>query len=136
QAHHRHGVLESDLLPGLLRGFQVSPGGWDVPCGEGMEAGVVVQERVNEMVAGSFGAGDRLGEQLPGPGRVNDQEIDEQAHAQLDVVTQPPGAFDRLLPEWAPCLRLACEVTCGAQCRKGPDEQPVVALPTCDLERL
>ena len=65
------GVLPSDLLRGLCRGFQVSPGGRDVPGVQCSSAGVVVQDGVGEMVAGSFGAGDRLGVQRPGPGRVD-----------------------------------------------------------------
>ena len=72
------------------------------------------------MVAGSLGAGDRLGEQLPGPRRVDGQEIEEQAHGQQDVVAEPPGALDRLLPEWAPCVRLAGEVTCACTVPRGP----------------
>jgi hypothetical protein len=66
------------------------------------------------MVAGSFGAGDRLGVQLSGPGRVDGvdgQEIPEQAPGQQDVVAEPPGTLDRFLPERASCRRLAGEET-------------------------
>ena len=138
QAHDRHHdrVLVSDLLLGLRRGFQVSPGGGDVPSVQGSEAGVAVQGGVSEMVAGSFGAGDRFGEQLPGPGRVDGQEIQEQAPGQQDVVAEPAGALDSLLPERAPYVRLAGPEICVAQCRKGADEQPVVAQLPCDLDRL
>jgi len=49
------------LLRGLCGGFQVSPGGRDVrgvKCGT---ADVAVQDGVDEMVAGSSGAGLSLG---------------------------------------------------------------------------
>ena len=88
------------------------------------------------MVAGSFGTGDRLASSCRGPARVGGQEIHVQALGQQDVVAKPPGALDSLLPERAPCLRLAGEVARGAQCREGPDQQPVVALPAGELDRL
>jgi hypothetical protein len=109
QVHRHEDVLPSDLPRGLCGGFQVSPGGGDVPGAQGGSAGVVVQIAVSEIVAGSLGAGDRLGVQRPGPGRVDSQEIPEQALGQLHVVAEPPGKLDRLLPERAPCLRLAGE---------------------------
>jgi hypothetical protein len=92
-----------------------------------MTAGVVVQDGVSEMVAGSFGARNRLGVKGQGPGRVDGQEIPAQAHGQQDVVAEPPGALDGLLPERTPCLRLAGEEMRAAQRRKGPDQKPVVA---------
>ena len=91
------------------------------------------------MVAGSFGAGDRLGVQRQGPGRVDgadDHEIAQQALGQQHVVAEPPGPLDRLLPERAPCLRLAGEVMRAAQCRQGSAEQPLVAQLAGDLDRL
>src|SRR5580658_5793784 len=101
-----------------------------------MNAGVVVQEAVVELVTGSFGAGDRFANQLRGPGRVDGQDIVGQALAQQDVVAEAAGSLDRLLPEGAPCLRLAGEVPSGAQRRKGPAEQPVVPQLAGDLDRL
>ncbi len=127
QVRHHDRPLDSDLLPGFRGGFQVSPGGRDVPGGHGDSPGVVVQHGVDEMVAGSFGAGDRLGPQMPGPGRVDGHEIPEQAEAQLDVVAKAAGEVDRLLPERAPCLWLAGEETRGAQGGKRLAEQPLVA---------
>ena len=88
------------------------------------------------MVAGSFSAGDRLGVQRPGPGRVDGQEIPEQALGQLHVVAEPPGPLDRFLPKWAPCLRLAGEAMRAAQGRQGSAEQPVAAQLAGDLDCL
>ena len=76
------------------------------------------------------------GQPGPGRGRVDAQEIPEQAPAQQHVVAEPPGPLDRLLPERAPRLRLAGEVMRGAQCRKSPDEQPVVAQLAGELDCL
>jgi hypothetical protein len=45
----------------------VSPGGGQVADRDGKIAGVVVQEVVNEMVAGSFGTGERSGVERQGP---------------------------------------------------------------------
>jgi len=88
------------------------------------------------MVAGSFGTGDRLGEQPPGPSRVDRHEIPVQAPGQLHVVADPPGPLDRFLPERTPCLRLAGEEMRGAQRPKGPAEQPLVAQLAGGLDRL
>ena len=91
------------------------------------------------MVAGSFGAGDRLGVQRQGPGRVDgadDHEIAHQAPGQQHVVAEPPGPLDRFLPEREPCLQLAGEVIRAAQCRQGSAEQPLVAQLAGDLDRL
>jgi hypothetical protein len=70
QVCHRVLVLVSDLLSGLRRGFQVSAGGGEVADLHGGIVGVVVQEGVNEMVAGSFGAGERFGVQRQAPPAV------------------------------------------------------------------
>ena len=62
------------------------------------------------MVAGSPGAGDGLGEQLPVASRVDEvaaQQVLHQAPAQQDIVAKLPGALDRLLPEGKSFLRLA-----------------------------
>ena len=92
------------------------------------------------MVAGSFGTGERFGVQRHGPGRVDGQEIQHQAPAQQDIVAKAAGELDRLLPERAPCLRLAGEEIRAAQCRKGLAEQPLVAQlagePDCLLSML
>jgi hypothetical protein len=64
----------------------------------------VVQGGVGEVVAGSFGASDRLGVQRPGPGRVDGQELREQGSGQQHVVAEPPGPLDRFLP--GPARRL------------------------------
>ena len=88
------------------------------------------------MVAGSFGAGDRLGVQLPGPGRVDGQQIQSRLTASRTSSPSSPGQLDRLLPERAPCLRLAGEEMRAAQCREGSAEQPVVAQLAGDLDRL
>ena len=82
------------------------------------------------MVAGSFGAGDGLGVQRPGPGRVDGQERTEEVFGQLHVA-EPPGKFDGLLPERAPCLRLAprhAEVS-----TPGRTMVRVSAMPSCVL---
>ena len=55
----------------------------------------------------------------PAGSRVDGQEIPAQAHAQQDVVAKAAGELDSLLPERAPCLRLAGEEMRGAQGRKG-----------------
>src|SRR5580658_3175434 len=71
-----------------------------------------------------------------GPGRVDGQEIPDQAPGQQHVVAEPPGPLDRFLPERAPCLRLAGEEMRAAQRPKGSAEQPLVAQPAGDLDRL
>ena len=81
-------MLESDCLAGICRGFQVSPRGGDVPGYQGFIAGVVVQAAVSQKVTGSFGAGDCLGEQGPGLGRVDVRKPLEQAFSEQDVVAK------------------------------------------------
>src|ERR1700683_106854 len=88
------------------------------------------------MVAGSPGAGDRLGVQRPGPSWVDRHEIPVQAPGQLHVVAGPPGPLDRFLPERAPCPWLAGEEMRGAQRPEGSAEQPLVAQLAGDLDRL
>ena len=56
----------------LCRLLQVGSGGGDVAGAQGMNAGVVGQVIGNEVVAGSLGAGDGLGEQWPGVSGVDD----------------------------------------------------------------
>lgn len=114
----------------------MSPGGGDIPDGQGDPAGVVVQPGVSEMVAGSLGAGDRLAEQLPGRGRANGLEIQEQAGGQQEVVAERPGALDRLLAERESQIRLAGEEMRAAQLGESFDEQPVIAQPAGGPDRL
>ena len=73
-----------------------------------------------------------------GPARAGPMvgKIPAQALGQQHVVAEPPGAFDRFLPERAPCLRLAGEEVRVAQCRQGAAEQPLVAQLAGDLDRL
>ncbi len=130
------GVLPSDLLRGLRGGFQVGPGGREVTGVYGSSAGVAVQHGVEEMLAGSFGAGDCLGVQRPGPGRVDGHEIREQALGYQQVVAEPPGQLDSFLPGRTRYVRLAGEDLRAAQCRQGLAEQPVVAELAGDLDRL
>ena len=117
----------------------MSPGGGDIPCAQRMKADVVVQVVLHEPVAGSFGTGDGLGEQLSGASRVNEvarQQARHEAPAQHDIIAELPGALDRLLAEGKSSLRLADEVVNDAECLEGFDEQPVVAMLTGELHTL
>ena len=117
----------------------MSPGGRDVPGPQRLNAGVVVQVTADELVAGSPGAGDGLGEQLPVASRVDEvaaQQVRHQALAQQDIVAELPGALDRLLPEGTSCLRLAGDEISIAARRERLDEQPLVAEPARELNRL
>ena len=81
------------------------------------------------MVTGSFGAADRLGVQLAGPGRVagvEGHEIPEQAPGQQHVVAKPPGPLDRFLPDRSPASGSPGEEMRAAPCPKGSAEQPLV----------
>jgi hypothetical protein len=98
----------------------VGPGSGQVPGADGGTGGVKVQVAVEEMVAGSPGAGERLGVQGRAPGRVDDTEghgTDAQAHAEQDAV-EPPGPLDRFLPERERGLRVAGEEMRAAQGRE------------------
>ena len=83
-----------------------------------------------QAIASAYSGRDRAGSMVHG------HEIPEQALGQQHVVAEPPGPLDRFLPERAPCLRLAGEEMRAAQCREGPDEQPLVAQLAGDLDRL
>jgi hypothetical protein len=139
QAQQCHGVLIADLPPGVHRRFEASPGSGDIPGVRGCGGSVVLQQGVSEVVAGSFGTGDRLGVQRQRPDRVqraDGHQVLHQAPAQQDVVAQVAGALDRFLPGRQPSLQLAREETGGAQVSEGRDEQPVIAQAAGDLDGL
>ena len=132
-------ACEPDLLHGLCRLLQVGPGGGDVACAQGVAACVVVQQAGRKPVAGSFGAGDGLGEQLFGASWadvIGEQQIHHEAPAEQDIVTEPPGVLDRLLPEGKSPLRLTGVVVGAAKYHQGIAQQLVVALLAGELHRL
>ena len=133
------GVFAPDCPHGLCRLLQVSPGGGDVPGAQGVNAGVVVQEVGKELVAGSLGAGDGLGEQRPGVSWVDEgvaQQILRQAHAEQDIIAELAGALDGFPSGGKSSLGLAGVVASGAEGGERFDEQPAGVELASELDRL
>jgi hypothetical protein len=123
-------ATRSDRLYYLSRLLQVSPGRRYISCVQRMTTGVVVQLAVDQPVAGSFGTGDGLGEQLcvaSGVAGVTEQQIPHEAPTQQDVVAKLPGTLHSLLAEGQSPVRLAGVIASDAECGERLSDQPVVA---------
>ena len=117
----------------------MSPGGGEVACAQGVAACIVVQQAGTKPVAGSFGAGDGLGEQLPAASwaeLIGEQQVHHQDPAEHDIVADLPGVLDSLLREGKTPLRLTGVEVCAAEYHQRIAEQLVVALLAGELHRL
>jgi hypothetical protein len=118
---------------------QVLARGREIAGPQRVHAGVVVQDAGEELIAGSLGAGDGLGEQRLSPrwvDKIQAQQVPRHAHGENDIVTQGPGSFDSLGRGRKSLLRLAGEVARAAHRRQGVDEQPAGVQLAGQLDRL
>jgi hypothetical protein len=84
-----------------------------------MTADVVVQDVAHVPVAGSFGTGDGLGEQLCVASRVDGPagvQVPHEAPGQHDVIAELPGALHRFLNVGKSPARLAGRVVSEEEC--------------------
>src|SRR5215468_7297866 len=98
-----------------------------------------MQGVVQELIAGSSGARDGLGEQRAGLSGLDDgagQQVGHQALAQQDIVAGLPGALDGFLPEQQAPVSLSEVEASDGEHAQGFAEQPVVVQFAAELDGL